>query len=96
MDVQELYNLKKVLTIWAKNLNSIINKINNTKSSMIGMKLRDAFKLGIIRLDKSEKYQKQNRLSENALHWYLCQSSEQHKDKKGELQTLSGINVCTN
>ena len=35
MDAQEIRNLEKVLEIWIKNLESIVNKINNTKSSMI-------------------------------------------------------------
>ena len=31
MDAQELQNPEKVLTIWVKNLNSIVTKMNNTK-----------------------------------------------------------------
>ena len=38
MDAQELQDSKKVSTIWVKNLNKVVNKMNNTKSSMIGMK----------------------------------------------------------
>ena len=50
MDAQELQNSKKVLTIWVKNLNSIVNKMNNTKSSMIDMKPKDAIKLDAVKL----------------------------------------------
>ena len=32
MDAQELQGPEKVSTIWVKNLNSIVNKMNNTKS----------------------------------------------------------------
>ena len=38
MDVKELQAQEKVSTIWVINLNKILNKINNTKLSMIGMK----------------------------------------------------------
>ena len=39
--------------IWIKNLRSIVNKMNNTKLSMIGMKSKDVIKLDIARLDKT-------------------------------------------
>ena len=45
MDAQELQDPKKVSTIWVKNLNKTVNKMNNTKSSMIDMKPKDAVKL---------------------------------------------------
>ena len=47
MDAQELQDPKKVSTIWVQNLNKIVNKMNNTESSMIGMKPKDAIKLGM-------------------------------------------------
>ena len=34
MDAQELQDPEKVSTIWIKNLNKIVNKVNNTVSSM--------------------------------------------------------------
>ena len=52
MDAQELQNPKKVSKIWVKNLNKIVNKMNNTVSSMIGMKPKDAIKLDTVLLDK--------------------------------------------
>ena len=45
MDAQELQDPEKVSTIWVKNLNKIINKMNNTESLMIGMKPKDPIKL---------------------------------------------------
>ena len=45
--------LKEVSASWVKNLNSIINKMNNSKSLMIEMKPRDAIKLDV-ELDNSE------------------------------------------
>ena len=38
IDAQELPDHQKVSTIWVKNLNKTANKMNNTVSSMIGMK----------------------------------------------------------
>ena len=38
MDTQELQDPEKVSTIWVKNLNKTVNKMNNTVSSMIDMK----------------------------------------------------------
>ena len=40
MNAQELQNPEKVSMIWVKNLNKIVNKINNTELLMIGMKNR--------------------------------------------------------
>ena len=52
MDAQELQDPKKVSTIWGKNLNKIVNKMNNIISLMIGMKPKDAIKLDTAPLDK--------------------------------------------
>ena len=38
MDAQELQDPEKVSTIWVKNLNKTVNKMNNTVSSMIRIK----------------------------------------------------------
>ena len=51
MDAQEIQNPKKLSTIWVKIL-KIVNKMNNTISSMIGMKPKDAIKLDTVSLDK--------------------------------------------
>ena len=49
-------NLEKLSAFLIKNLNSILNKMNNIKSSMYGMKAKDAMKLNIVQLDKSQIY----------------------------------------
>ena len=49
-------NLEKLSAFLTKNLNSILNKMNNIKSSMYGMKAKDAMKLNIVELDKSQIY----------------------------------------
>ena len=52
MDAQELQDPEKVSTIWVKNLNQKVNKMNNTASSMVGIKSKDAIKLDAVPLDK--------------------------------------------
>ena len=66
MDAQELQDPEKVSTIWVKNLNKIVNKMNNTKSSMTGMKPKDAIKLDTIPLNKT--YPKETVLPEDGLY----------------------------
>ena len=80
MDAQELQDPEKVLTIWFKNLNSIVNKMNNTKSSMIDMNPKDAIKLDTVQLDKT--YPEESVLPEDGLYRYLYQPGEQHGDQK--------------
>ena len=41
MDAEELQDPEIVSTIWVKNLNKNVNKMNNTVSSMIGIKPKD-------------------------------------------------------
>ena len=68
MDAQELQDREKVSTVWVKNLNKTVDKMNNTTSSMIGMKPKDEFKLDTIPLDKA--YPKETVLPEDGL--YIC------------------------
>ena len=51
-DAQELQDPEKVSTIWVKNSNKIVNKMNNTVLHMIGMKSKDPIKLDTVPLDK--------------------------------------------
>ena len=80
MDAQELQDPEKVSTIWVKNLNKTVNKMNNTVSSMIGMKPKDAIKLDIVPLDK--KCPEETALPKDGLYRYLYQPREQHGDQK--------------
>ena len=57
-----------------------MNKINNTVSSMIGMKPSDAIKLDIVPPDKT--CSEETVLPEDGLYRYLYQPSEQHGDQK--------------
>ena len=54
--------------------------MNNTKSSMTGMKPKDAIKLDTVPLDK--KYPEETVLPKNGLCRYLYQPGEQHGDQK--------------
>ena len=80
MDAQELQDPEKVSTIRVKNLNKIVNKMNNTLSSMTEMRPKDAIKLGTVLLDK--KYPEETVLPEDGLYRYLYQPGEQHGDQK--------------
>ena len=78
MDAQELQDPEKVSTIWVKNLNKTVNKMNNTVSSIIGIKPKDAVKLDTVPLDK--KYLEEIVLPEDGLYRYLYQPSDQQGD----------------
>ena len=69
MDAQELQGPEKVFMIWVKNLNKIRNKMNNTVSSMIGMKPKDSIKPDTVLLDKT--YPEETILPEDGLYRYL-------------------------
>ena len=52
MDAQELQGPEKVSRVSVKYLYKIVNKMNNTVSSMTGMKPKNAIKLDTVPLDK--------------------------------------------
>ena len=74
MDAQALRDHGNVSAIWIKSFNKIVNKMNNTKSSMIDMKPKDSIKLDTILLDK--KYPKETVLPEDGLYRYIYQPGE--------------------
>ena len=53
MNAPELQDPEKVSAICAKNLNSIVNKMNNRKPLMIDMKPKETIKVDILELDNS-------------------------------------------
>ena len=65
MDAQEVQNSEKVSKIWVKNLDPAVKRLNNTVSSAIGMKPKDAIKLDTVPLDKT--YPKETVLPEDGL-----------------------------
>ena len=86
IDLQELQDPEKVSTIWVKILNKIVNKMNNSVSSVIDMKPKDSIKLETVPLDK--KYLEEIVLSEDGLYRYLYQPGEQHEDQKRQATDL--------
>ena len=80
MDAQEFQNPERFSTIWVKNLNKTVKKMNHTESSMIGMKPNDAIKLDTVPLNKT--YPKETVLLEDGIYRYLYQPGEQHRDQK--------------
>ena len=54
--------------------------MNNTKSSMIDMKPKDATKLDTVALGKT--YQKETVLSEDGFYRYLYQPGKKHGDQR--------------
>ena len=91
MDAQELKDPEKVSTIWVKNLNKIVNKMNNTKSSMIDMKPKDAIKLDAFHWTKHIQ-KKSYCLKMDCIDTFisLVNNMGTKKDKK---QTLSGVKI---
>ena len=89
MDAQELQDPEKVSTNWAKNLTKTVNKMNNTVSSMIGMKTKDAIKLDTVPLDKNiQKKAYYPRMDYIDTFISLANNMETKKDGQ---QTLSGV-----
>ena len=82
VDTQELNDSEKVSAIWFENRNIIVKKMNSIKSSMVDMKPKNAIKLDIVELDKSETYPEENLLPEDGLCRYLYWSGEQHTYEK--------------
>ena len=86
MDAQELQDSEKFSAIWIINLNKIVNKMSNIKSSMIDVKPKDAIKLETVPLNKT--YLEKTELLEDGLYRYLYQPSEQHGDQKRQATKL--------
>ena len=86
VDAQELQDPEKVFTIWVKNLDKAVNKMNNTVSSMIGMKPKDAIKLDTVPPDKPYYLRK---IYKNT----FISLANNMETKKDEQQTLFGVKV---
>ena len=91
MDAQELQNPKKVSKVWAKNLDPAVKTLNNTVSSMIGMKPQDAIKLGAVPFDK--KYPEETVLPESGLYRFFISLVNNMETKRDRQQTLSGVKI---
>ena len=60
---------------------------------MIDMKLKNAIKTDIVKLDKSEIYHKEEVLAENSLYRYQYQLDEKHVNQKDKLMMLYGVRI---
>ena len=81
-DAQELQDPDKPSKTWVKYLQTIVKKMNNTETSMIGMKPKDAIKLKEVELVKSEEFKDEKVLNESGLYRYLLQPGEEHSDQR--------------
>ena len=80
MDTQELQEPEEVSTIWVKNVNKTVNKMNSTVSLMIVMKPNDAIKLDTVPLGKT--YPEETVLPEDGSYRYFYQPGEKHGGQK--------------
>ena len=86
--------MRKSLRIGKKNISNLgKNQQGNTKPLMIGVKPRDAIKLGIVRLDKSEKYPEENVLHEDGLYRIYISLVNNMRIEKEELKTFTGVKI---
>ena len=90
MDAKELPDPNKVSTIYVKNLKVTVNKANNTKSSMIGMKPKIVIKIDTVKLNKT--YPEKMVLPKDDICINLLSIME---TKKNGLQTLPGVKIHT-
>ena len=85
MEVQEFQDPEKVSKMWVKNMNDIVNKMNNTNSSIIDMMPKDLVKLDVVELDKSEASPEKQVLPEYNLYKYLDQLRGQRRDQNRQV-----------
>ena len=81
-DAQELNDPEKVATTWVKHIYSLVDKMNDTETDMIGMKPIDAIKLKEVPLQRNEDYPPEDLLPEDGLYRYLLQPGEEFSDQR--------------
>ena len=81
-DAQELNDPEKVSATWVKHLYGLVDEVNDTTTEMIGMKPKDAIKLGQVPFIKRENYPPEDKLPEDGLYRYLLQPGEEHDDQR--------------
>ena len=82
MDAHKLLDPEKVSALYLKDLDDIVSKMNNTKSLITDMKLKDTIKLDIVKLGKSEASPKEKVLPEDSLYRYLYQHLQENEGLK--------------
>ena len=68
-DAQELNDPKRVSSTWVKHLYGLVDRLNNTKTQMTGMKPKEATELKKVPL--LESYPMEDALPEDGLYRYL-------------------------
>jgi len=81
-DAQELNDSEKISSTWVKHLYNLIDRLNNTKTEMIGLKPREAIKMKTVPLVKTEEYPIENKLPYDGLYRYLLLPGEEHNDNR--------------
>ena len=67
-DAQELNDLERVSATWVKHLYGLVDKLNDMKTEMIGMKPKDAIVLDRVSIVKREAYPPEDTLPEDGLY----------------------------
>ena len=80
-DARELNDTERVSLTWVKHLYGLVDHLNNTKTQMIGMSLKDMIGLKEVPLVNQENYPPEDRLLEDGLYRYLLQPGEEHDDQ---------------
>ena len=80
-DAQELQEPETTSKVWVKFLYKIVNKLNNQKTRMIGMKPNKAVKLDQVPL-AATAFPEEKVALEDGLYRYLYQPGEQHGDQR--------------
>ena len=66
-------------SIWVKHLYKLVDRLNDTKTQMIGMSLKDA--VGLKEVPLAESYPLEDTLPEDGLYHYVLQPGEEHDDQ---------------
>ena len=72
---------EKVSSRWVKHLYGLVDKLNDMKTEMIGMKPKEAIVLDQVLLVTREAYPPEEVLPEDGLYQYLLQPGEEHDDQ---------------
>ena len=78
-DVKELNDPEKVSLAWVKHLYGLIDRLNDTKTQMIGMSPSDVIEIAEVPL--IESYPQEDKLPEDGFYHYLLQPDEEHDDQ---------------
>ena len=70
------------MSTWAKHLYGLVERLNDTKTQMTGMKPKEAIELKKVPLVNQENYPTEDMLPEDGLYHYLLQPREERKDQR--------------